>query len=154
MNRFTARCAHFRDCNLAHASLHKAYLYRAMITGDPPKSMSMMEADLSETTLVQSYIAGNLSGANLRGALMVYARLNQAILIDSDLTGSTLFGASLVKTLFDGAKLDNVAGPVFSDRCSGLQQALSSANGESSEKMAAFVEGLENLLTDQQRGST
>jgi uncharacterized protein YjbI with pentapeptide repeats len=154
MTRFTARCANIRDSNLTRACLRNAYLYRAMITGDPPKSMSMMEADLSETTLVQSYIAGNLSRTNLRGALMVYARLNQAVLEDADLTGSTLFGASLVKTLFDGAKLDNVTGPVFSDRCSGLQQALAVAKGESSRNLAAFVDGLEGLLTDQQRGST
>jgi uncharacterized protein YjbI with pentapeptide repeats len=154
MSRFTARCAHFRDCNMAHVNLRNAYLYRAMISGDPPASMSMMEADLSETTLVQSYIAGNLTGVNLRGALMVYARLNQAVLVDADLTGSTLFGASLVKTLFDGAKLDSVTGPVFSDRCSGLREALSVASGDSSKNMAAFVEGLEDLLTNQQRGST
>jgi uncharacterized protein YjbI with pentapeptide repeats len=154
MTRFSARCAHFRDCNMAHVNLRNAYLYRAMITGDPPASMSMMEADLSETTLVQSYIAGNLTGVNLRGALMVYARLNQTVLVDADLTGSTLFGASLVKTLFDGAKLDSVAGPVFSDRCSGLREALSVAKGDSSKNMADFVEGLEGLLTDQQRGST
>jgi hypothetical protein len=47
-----------------------------------------------------------------------------------------------------------VTGPVFSDRCSGLQKALSVASGESSSKLAAFVDGLEGLLTDQQRGST
>lgn len=154
MNRFTARCAHFRDCNLAHASLHKAYLYRAMITGDPPKSMSMMGADLSESTLVQAYIAGDLTGAKLNGALMVYARLNQAVLSDADLTGASLFGASLVKTIFENACLDDVIGPAFSDRCSGLTDALASAAGEESQRLADFVDGLEGLLTDQHRGST
>jgi uncharacterized protein YjbI with pentapeptide repeats len=154
MNRFTARCAHFRDCNLAEAKLHKAYLYRAMITGDPPKSMSMMGVDLSESTLVQSYIAGDLSRADLRSALMVYARLNQAVLVNADLTGATLFGASLVKSIFDNAKMDDVVGPVFSDRSSGLHDALSKASGEQSQRLRQFVEGLEDLLTDQSRGST
>ncbi len=154
LHRFTARCAHFRDCNLAGADLHGAYLYRAMITGDPPKAMSMSGANLSATTLVQSYIAGDLSGADLRGALLVYARLNQIILNDADLTGASLFGASLVKSLFEGTRMDDVVGPVFSDRCSGLQQALSEAQGEESRKLAAFVAGLEELLKQQQRGST
>ncbi|MET0065286.1 MAG: pentapeptide repeat-containing protein [Candidatus Thiodiazotropha sp.] len=154
LNRFTARCAHFRDCNLSRADLHGAYLYRAMITGDPPKAMSMNDADLSATTLVQSYIAGDLSGADLRGALLVYARLNQIILNGADLTGASLFGASLVKSLFDGARMDDVVGPVFSDRCSGLHQALEQAQGDESRKLAAFVAGLEELLKQQQRGST
>jgi uncharacterized protein YjbI with pentapeptide repeats len=154
LNRFTARCAHFRDCNLTRADLHGAYLYRAMITGDPPKAMSMNNANLSATTLVQSYIAGDLSGADLRGALLVYARLNQIILNDADLTGASLFGASLVKSLFERACMDDVVGPVFSDRCTGLQQALEEAQGDESRKLAAFTASLEELLKQQQRGST
>jgi hypothetical protein len=116
--------------------------------------MSMMGADLSESTLVQAYIAGDLSGAKLKGALMVYARLNQAVLSNADLTGASLFGASLVKTIFNDACLDDVIGPAFSDRCSGFTDALASATGKESQRLAEFAEGLEGLLTDQRRGST
>jgi uncharacterized protein YjbI with pentapeptide repeats len=73
-----ARAAVFRDCALKRAHLKGAYLYRAMITGDPPSGMSLNACDLRKANLVQAYIAADLSNSDLRGANCAYARLNQS----------------------------------------------------------------------------
>jgi uncharacterized protein YjbI with pentapeptide repeats len=117
-----------RDTDLSEACLRAAYLYRAMLTGDPPRAMSLRGADLSGANLVQSHIAADLSGANLVGAHAAYARLNQSILCGTDLRGISLFDASLVKTDFSDACLSVLRPPFFADRCPGLTDALGVAD--------------------------
>jgi len=117
-----------RDTDLSDACLRTAYLYRAMLTGDPPCSMSLRGADLQGANLVQSHIAADLSGANLVAAHAAYARLNQSVLCGADLRGISLFDASLVKTDFSGARLSVLRPPFFADRCPGLEDALAVAD--------------------------
>jgi uncharacterized protein YjbI with pentapeptide repeats len=117
-----------RDTDLSDACLRAAYLYRAMLTGDPPRAMSLRGADLCGANLVQSHIAADLSGANLVGVHAAYARLNQSVLHDADLRGISLFDASLVKTDFSGARLSVLHPPFFADRCPGLIDALAVAD--------------------------
>jgi uncharacterized protein YjbI with pentapeptide repeats len=56
-----------RDSDLTGARLHAAYLYRAMLSGDPPRAMSLRGADLRGANLVQAQIAADLSGASRLG---------------------------------------------------------------------------------------
>jgi uncharacterized protein YjbI with pentapeptide repeats len=124
LNGIRARGLVVRDTDLTDAQLRSAYLYRALLTGDPPRAMSLRGADLQEANLVQCHIAADLTEANLAGAHAAYARLNQSILCDADLRGISLFDASLVKTDFSGARLSVLRPPFFVDRCAGLKEAL------------------------------
>jgi hypothetical protein len=98
-----------------------------MLTGDPPRAMSLRGADLCGANLVQSHIAADLSGSSLVGVHAAYARLNQSVLCQADLRGISLFDASLVKTDFTGARLSGLRPPFFADRCVGLLDALAVA---------------------------
>jgi uncharacterized protein YjbI with pentapeptide repeats len=124
LNGIRARGLVLRDTDLTDAALRSAYLYRALLTGDPPAAMSLRRADLRDANLVQSHIAADLSDAKLVGAHAAYARLNQSILCGADLRGISLFDASLVKTDFSGARLSVLRPPFFADRCPGLEDAL------------------------------
>jgi uncharacterized protein YjbI with pentapeptide repeats len=132
-----------RDTNLSHASLREAYLYRAMLTGDPPRAMSLCDADLRGANLVQSHIAADLTGANLVAVHAAYARLNQSVLRDADLRGISLFDASLVKTDFSGARLSVLRPPFFADRCPGLYEAVDVAGDTAA---AEFLDQLSSTL--------
>jgi uncharacterized protein YjbI with pentapeptide repeats len=126
---FQGRCAHLRNCDLSDVDLTGAYLYRAMITGDPPASMKLTSAKFTGAVLVQAYITADLRGADMRNARGAYARLNQTVLVDADLTGAQLYEASMVKCDLRGASLRGVAPPVLADRCPGLYEALDAADG-------------------------
>lgn len=154
MQGFEGRCASFRDCNLGHADLTKAYLYRAMLTGDPPRAMNLRNTKLVGAVLTQSYIAAELDHASLRGAIAVYARLNQCSMKNADLSGVNVFQASMVKVDFTGASLAGVAGPIFVSRCPGLREALQSSNESSCGELSVFVGDMEKLLNMAKPGST
>lgn len=132
-----------RDTNLSGACLRAAYLYRAMLTGDPPRAMSLRDADLQGANLVQSHIAADLSRANLVAVHAAYARLNQSVLRDADLRGISLFDASLVKTDFSGARLSVLRPPFFADRCAGLKEAVAVAEDTAAD---AFLDQLRIAL--------
>ena len=72
LSHVAARCLTARDVNLTRADLSHANLYRAMLTGDPPKAMSLRQARLQNTVLVQAYLAANLCEADLTGAAAAY----------------------------------------------------------------------------------
>lgn len=152
--RISGRCASWRDCDLTECDLTEAYLYRAMITGDPPKAMSLRRARLHAANLVQSYIAADLSHADLTGAILVYARLNQSIFQESQLLGARLYGAGMIKTDCSGAGMEGVSGPMFADRCPGLADALKASEVETTQDLARFIDSLTNLLNAQKKGST
>jgi len=154
MRGFAARCAFFRDCNLEHADLTGAYLYRAMLTGDPPRAMSLRGAKLNRAVLTQSYIAADLEGANLRGAIAAYARLNQCSMQNADLSGINAFEASMVKVDVTGATLAGLGPPIFISRCPGLSESLKDRDDHSSRELGLFVEGMENLRNGGRKGST
>jgi len=154
MRGFAARCAFFRDCNLEHADLTGAYLYRSMLTGDPPRAMSLRGAKLNNAVLTQSYIAADLEGASLRGAIAAYARLNQCSLQNADLSGVNAFEASMVKVDVTGATLIGLGPPIFVSRCPGLSESLSEIDDHSSRELGLFVEGMENLRNGGRKGST
>lgn len=151
MAGFAGRSAIFRDCDLSEANMKQAYLYRAMLTGDPPKSMSMQLVNLEGANLAQAYLAADLSGANLRGANCVYARLNQSVLHRADLTGANLYQASLVKTDVRGAKLIGIKAPIFADRCPGLMEA---EDVQTNVGLSQFLCGLRQLIAQAKGGST
>ncbi len=153
MRRLTARCALFRDCDLGGADLSSAYLYRAVLTGDPPRAMSLFEAKLENANLVQAYVAADLRSANLRSANLTYARLNQSVLEGADLSGVALYEASLVKVDFTESRLRGVRAPFFADRCRGMKEALESTEHDAATRR--FVGDLERLLVDlTKKGST
>lgn len=148
---FSGRASVFRDCDLSGVDLERAYLYRAMLTGDPPRSMSLRRANLHAANIVQAYIAADLEGAELSHVVGAYARLNQSFLRDANLQGAGFFGASFIKTDFRGAKVTNITGPFFADRCPGLMEAAERADDA---KLADFLEVLEGVMRTQRRTST
>jgi len=86
-----------RDCDLEHADLSQAYLYRSMITGDPPQSMALGHANLEGSNLVQAYLAAGMTDSNLEATRAAYVRMNQLSLRDANLSGISPFQASFVK---------------------------------------------------------
>ena len=121
-----ARCAHLRNCRFPGADLTHAYLYRAMITGDPPRTMNLRRARLTGAVLVQAYIAADLADADLSQVNAAYARFNQTCFAGTDLSGARMYEASCVKTEFTGARTDGLHGPLLADRCRGLAESLGS----------------------------
>ncbi|WP_271540682.1 pentapeptide repeat-containing protein [Bradyrhizobium sp. CCBAU 45321] len=105
---FRGRCAFVRDCDLEHADLSQAYLYRSMITGDPPQSMALGHANLEGSNLVQAYLAAGMTDSNLEATRAAYVRMNQSSLRDANLSGISPFQASFVKVDFLGAKITTV----------------------------------------------
>ncbi|WP_159460338.1 pentapeptide repeat-containing protein [Tistlia consotensis] len=155
MAGFAGRCASFRDCDLSSADLEGAYLYRATITGDPPRAMDLTGANLAGAVLVQAYLAADLAGADLSGARLAYARLNQCSLRQADLSGAGLYEASMVKTDCTDARLAGISAPVFADRAPGLVAALEAAGlGDDAQEMIGFLKNLDGLLRGRGRGST
>jgi uncharacterized protein YjbI with pentapeptide repeats len=151
LEEIRARGLAMRDTDLSDAHLRSAYLYRAMLIGDPPRAMSMRRADLRGANLVQSQIAADLSDAKLVGVHAAYARLNQSVLCGADLRGISLYDASLVKTDFTGAHLSMLRPPFFADRCPGLVDALRVAEDTAA---IAFLKQLDIALEHGVSGST
>ncbi|MDA9391774.1 hypothetical protein CO683_40145 [Bradyrhizobium ottawaense] len=152
-NGFRARCAFIRDCDMANSDFSQAYLYRSMITGDPPQSMALNHVNLEGANLVQSYIAAGMSDSNLEATRAAYVRMNQSSLINANLSGMSPFQASFVKTDFSGAKVTTFEPPFFADRCPGLDGALKRAEKQQngpSEYLAEFS----SLMRRGRKGST
>jgi uncharacterized protein YjbI with pentapeptide repeats len=147
----SARAAVFRDCNLSSVKLSGAYLYRGMLTGDPPASMSLADAQADGINLVQAYVAADCSGASLRNAKCAYARLNQSSFRNADLSGANIYQASMVKTDFTGAQMFGVEAPFFADRCLGLEEALQDAGALSALESVRL---LKSVTSGSKAGST
>ncbi|MGH3888424.1 MAG: pentapeptide repeat-containing protein [Pseudonocardiaceae bacterium] len=143
---FAGRYATFRNCNFRGADLRDAYLYRASFIGDPPASACLVKAQLDGANLTQAYLAADFTGASIRHAWATYARVNQSTFKDTDLSGTSLFRASAVKTEFTGARLAGQRGAILADRCPGLLQSLRAAGDPNSERVAELVEELTELL--------
>jgi uncharacterized protein YjbI with pentapeptide repeats len=146
-----ARCLVMRDCDLSNINFSNAYLYRSMITGDPPNSMAMRNANMRGANLVQAYVAADLRGGDLSHAHAAYARLNQCCLAGVKLLGVNLYEASLIKTDLTEADLTGSRGPYFAHRCKGLEAALMR---EGSEETLSHVRALAALLRVSKRTST
>jgi len=149
-----ARCASIRNSVMHRADLTNAYLYRAMITGDPPVSMDLRECRLTNAVLVQAYVAANLSGADLTYAHLAYSRLSQSNLAGADLGGAQLFQCTAIKSDFTGARLTGVRPPLLADRCAGLDEALRDTADPSAAALAAQVSDLRAVLAKHNRRST
>ncbi|MGH3771261.1 MAG: pentapeptide repeat-containing protein [Pseudonocardiaceae bacterium] len=143
---FAGRYATFRNCNFRGADLRDAYLYRASFIGDPPTSACLVKAQLDGANLTQAYLAADFTGASIRHAWATYARLNQSIFNDADLSGTSLFRASAVKIEFTGARLAGQRGAILADRCPDLPQSLQTAGDPNNERVAELVEELTELL--------
>jgi hypothetical protein len=74
------------------------------------------------------------------------ARVNQSIFKEADLSGTSLFRASAVKTEFTDARLAGQRGAILADRCPGLLQSLRAAGDPNSERVAELIEELTELL--------
>lgn len=152
MSMIKARCMMLRDCNLDAVNLKEAYLYRAMITGDPPKGMSLKNSDLSHANLVQSYLAADFSGAILKNTQLTYARLNQSIFKDAVIHGTNMYEVSAVKVDFTGSSILGLSIPLFADRCLGLQEAIESGEKEVEKKLEFLLQF--NSLINKTNGSS
>lgn len=152
MAKLGGRCVTIRDTAMDDVDLREAYLYRAVITGDPPSAAAMTNVDFRCANLVQAYVNANLRGADLRGANLTYARLNQANLAGADLSGCNMFQASMVKVNCAEARFSGVSAPVFVDRCGGLKEAL--ASSENAEGFRTFMGDFENVMRSARGGST
>jgi uncharacterized protein YjbI with pentapeptide repeats len=155
LTRFSGRCSTFRDCDLSESLMVGVYMYRAMITGDPPKSMSLRGVNLEGANFVQAYIAADLSQANLRSVNFVYARINQSLFNESVLFGVNMYQSSMVKTDFRGAQIVGIKSPFFCDRCPGLEQSVKASNrAEEVEDVIQWITALNQLVKDAGGSST
>jgi uncharacterized protein YjbI with pentapeptide repeats len=150
---FAGRCFSARDCDFSESDFENAYMYRASLTGDPPKAMSLRNASLRGANIVQAYLAADFSGADLTAVTGAYARLNQSDFSGASLAGAGFFQASCVKTDFTGSILSAFKVPFFPSRCPGLHEALASAS-EPSSGTIAFVRAFEKVLVSAKGGST
>ncbi|MBH5371119.1 pentapeptide repeat-containing protein [Bradyrhizobium glycinis] len=148
---FRGRCAFVRDCDLESADLSQAYLYRSMMTGDPPKSMALDHANLEGSNLVQAYLAAGMTDSNLEATRVAYVRMNQSSLRDANLRGISPFQASFVKVDFSGARITTFEPPFFADRCPGLQAAL---KGDQQCEPSSYLAELSSLVRSGREGST
>lgn len=153
MAKLGGRCVTIRDSAMEGVDLREAYLYRAMITADPPRALAMEGADLRSANLVQAYVNADLRGADLRGANLTYSRLNQADLRGADLSGCNMFQSSMVKVNCTDARFNGVDAPIFVDRCAGLKESLQ-ADSSQNERLARFVGDLEQVMRSARHGST
>ncbi|RXH38000.1 hypothetical protein XH99_01650 [Bradyrhizobium nanningense] len=151
LSGFRGRCAFVRDCDLEHADLSKAYLYRSMITGDPPQSMALNHANLEGSNLVQAYLAAGMAKSNLEATRAAYVRMNQSSLREANLSGMSPFQASFVKVDFSGAKITTFEPPFFADRCQGLQVALKE---EERREPSSYLAEFSSLIKRGREGST
>lgn len=154
MGGFTGRCAVFRDVDMRGADLAQSNLYRAMITGDPPRGMCLADASLAGAILVQAYIAADLSNANLREVNAAYSRFSQSDLTDADLTGAALFQSTWVKVTCLRTKLAGIKPPFFADRCAGLKEALNATDSPDTADLRTYLTAFEGVLRGEQHGST
>ncbi|UWU68077.1 MULTISPECIES: pentapeptide repeat-containing protein [Bradyrhizobium] len=150
---FRARCAFIRDCDIDDADFSQAYLYRSMITGDPPQSMALNRANFEGANLVQSYIAAGMTGSNLEAARTAYVRMNQSSLRKANLSGVTPFQASFVKTDFSDAEITTFEPPFFADRCPGLQAALEGVE-DRKYKPSEYLADFSSLMSRGREGSS
>ncbi|MFD7022063.1 pentapeptide repeat-containing protein [Promicromonospora sukumoe] len=153
LTAFAGRYATFRGCDLRNVDLSGAYLYRAVIVGDPPPSARLTGATLDGANLTQAYLAADLTGASIRHAWATYARINQSIFADADLRGTSLFRASAVKTDFTSSRLGGQRGLLFADRCAGLAAALGDAD-PGAKRVGELVDDLTSLLAHDTGKST
>lgn len=151
---FSGRTLVMRDCSLKGANMRNAYLYRSMLTGDPPKAMNMQGVILEDANLVQAYIAADLSGASLENANCVYSRLNQSQLDETNLVGVNLYGSSLIKTSFINARINAIKGPFFLDRCAGLLDAIEATDDFHNEDLKNYVKEFMSVFRKSNHGST
>ncbi|SPF07049.1 pentapeptide repeat-containing protein [Streptomyces sp. MA5143a] len=154
LTSFTGRCLTVRDGNLARVVLRFANLYRAMITGDPPRGMSLRGAVLEGATLVQAYLAADLRDADLSGANCAYSRFSQSDLSGARLDGTNMYQSTWVKVTLHGARVKGVRAPVFADRCPGLRSALSQAEGPDAAEFRTFLDSFDAALAAGRKGST
>jgi uncharacterized protein YjbI with pentapeptide repeats/histidyl-tRNA synthetase len=154
MSGFVGRCAVFRDVDLRGADLSQANLYRAMLTGDPPRGMCLSGADLSGAILVQAYLAADLTGADLRGVNAAYSRFSQSDLSGADLSGAAMFQSTWVKVECHRVRLAGVRPPLFADRCPGLIESIRESSGPEATTFTDYLASLGTVLSGGQRGST
>lgn len=154
MRNFSGRCAYFRDCDFAYSDFTNAYLYRGILTGDPPKAMSLRNCQFVGANLVQSYLAADFSDADLTAANCTYARLNQSSFRDARLVGISLYEASMVKTDFKGATLSFTPTPFFADRCTGMSEAMQSMPEGDLARCDEYLAALKELVGKGNHGST
>jgi uncharacterized protein YjbI with pentapeptide repeats len=143
---FAGRYATFRNCDLRGADLRGAYLYRSSIVGDPTASACMVDTQLDNANLTQAYLAADFTRAQIRRAWATYARVNQSTFAGADLSGTSLYRASAVKTDFTGARLAGQRGVLLADRCVELVTALRASGDPASSAVAQRVEELRELL--------
>jgi uncharacterized protein YjbI with pentapeptide repeats len=155
MQGMKGRCVSFRDCNLTGCDFSNAYLYRAFISGDPPKGMSLRGARLENANLVQAYVAADLTGAELINTLLTYARLNQSVLKNSIIRGGNYYEASFIKVDFTGGVFSGFTPPAFFDRCAGLMEIINkeSLNGER-EMAIKYITEFQNTVSMTDGSST
>lgn len=140
MHSLSARCLTVRDSMFQDCSFKSANLYRAMITGDPPRNMILRNIDFSDCILVQAYLAARFDSCRLNSSKMTYARINQSVFSDSEMQNVALYEVSAIKTVFEGTPLGYHDEPVFSDRCKGLLDALdASPTREFCKKLEALI---------------
>jgi hypothetical protein len=125
-----------------------------MITGDPPKGMSLRGADLENATLVQAYVAADLRGARLNGANCAYSRFSQSDLSGAQLNGANMYQSTWVKVVAQGASVAGLRAPVFVDRCPGLETAVRESAGDTAEEFGAFLRRFAAALALGRKGST
>lgn len=155
LSRIRARAATFRDCDMEAAKFKNAYLYRAMLTGDPVVGMSLRRADFSDAQLTQAYIAADLSEACLANSKLAYVRFNQSLLDRANLSGARPYAATLIKTSMIGAKLTELEPPFFADRCVGLMEAIEAIPDEIGRRRTKrFLNDLAELIQKSHRKST
>ena len=154
LRAFAGRYATFRNCDMRGIDLRQAYLYRAVVVGDPPPSACLVGAKLDGANLTQAYLAADFTNASVSGGWATYARVNQSIFANADLAGTSLFHASAVKTDFTGARLDGQRGLLFADRCPGLIEALSGGESDQDARIAELVAELGQLLSRDSGKST
>jgi uncharacterized protein YjbI with pentapeptide repeats len=154
MTGFLGRCLVARDVDMAGAVLREANLYRAMITGDPPRGMSLRDADLENSTLVQAYVAADLRGARLVGANCAYSRFSQSDLSEACLDGAAMYQSTWVKVAMHGTKVAGIRAPIFVDRCPGLLTGLKEAGTDEATAFVDYLDSLAAALSLGRKGST
>lgn len=151
---FTGRCLTARDVDLSRSNFHGANLYRAMLTGDPPRAMNLRAANFENAVLVQAYFAADLREARLTGANCAYSRFSQSDLGAARLDGTNMYQSTWVKVNLVGASLSGVRAPVFVDRCPGLEAALAACDDAVAAEFEVFRKGFGELLAANRKGST
>lgn len=154
LTAFLGRCFTARDVDMTGVNLRQANLYRAMITGDPPKGMSLRRADMENSTLVQAYVAADLREARLTGANCAYSRFSQSDLSGAHLDGVNMYQSTWIKVAAHGTTLAGIRAPIFVDRCPGLETAVEETAGETAGEVSGFLKTFAAALIVGRKGST